>query len=186
MLGVLYTFHYCPDKSGGQAFLCFVFANLGVIFELNRSFIPQAPNSRDRLIVIIKQRAIAITAFDALNKMINSIAKLQYLSNCKLSPCREIVKEQYQATYNFIYLCGGDLRPLNHQVVLARRDFRDAGMDVIQKHSSICRLLDMTNGSNPNANQDPQLVLCKCKHPVEYLLSTFFSFLNPFNLVNTF
>jgi hypothetical protein len=35
-----------------------------------------APNSRDRLIVIIKQGVIATTAFDALNRMIDSTAKL--------------------------------------------------------------------------------------------------------------
>jgi hypothetical protein len=33
-----------------------------------------APNSRDRLIIIIEQGVIAIAAFDALNKTINSIA----------------------------------------------------------------------------------------------------------------
>ena len=35
-----------------------------------------APNFGDRSIVIIKQGVIAIVAFDALNKMIDSIAKL--------------------------------------------------------------------------------------------------------------
>jgi hypothetical protein len=48
----------------------------------------------DRSIVMIEQGVIAIVAFDALNKTIDSIAKLQYFSNCKSSPCREIVKEQ--------------------------------------------------------------------------------------------
>jgi len=38
-----------------------------------------APSSQDRIIVMIKQRVItAAAAFDALNGMINGIAKLQY------------------------------------------------------------------------------------------------------------
>jgi hypothetical protein len=37
-----------------------------------------APNSRDRLIVIIEQGVIAIAAFDTLNKTIDKIANLQY------------------------------------------------------------------------------------------------------------
>jgi hypothetical protein len=37
-----------------------------------------APNFGDRSIVIIEQGIIAIEAFDALNRTINSIAKLQY------------------------------------------------------------------------------------------------------------
>jgi hypothetical protein len=53
-----------------------------------------APNSMDRSMVMIEQGVIAIAAFDALNKTIDSIAKLQYFSDCKSSPCREIVKEQ--------------------------------------------------------------------------------------------
>jgi hypothetical protein len=52
-----------------------------------------APNSRDRLIVIIEQGVIAIAAFNALNRTIDSIVKLQYFSDCKLSPYREIAKE---------------------------------------------------------------------------------------------
>jgi hypothetical protein len=52
-----------------------------------------ALNSRDRSIDIIEQGLIAIAAFDALNRMIDSIAKLQYFFNYKSSPCREIAKE---------------------------------------------------------------------------------------------
>jgi hypothetical protein len=48
----------------------------------------------DRSMVIIEQGVMAIAAFDALNKTIDSIAKLQYFSDRKLSPYREIVKEQ--------------------------------------------------------------------------------------------
>ena len=80
--------------------------------------------------VMIEQGVIATAAFDALNRTIDSIAKLQYFSNCKSSPCREIAKEQEQTNYNFIYLCGGDLRLLNHVVFSAHRVFRHAGMDV--------------------------------------------------------
>jgi hypothetical protein len=43
---------------------------------------------------MIEQGLIAIAAFDALNRTIDSIAKLQYFSDCKLSPSREIAKEQ--------------------------------------------------------------------------------------------
>jgi hypothetical protein len=37
-----------------------------------------ALSSGDRIIVIIEQRVTATAAFDALNKTIDSIAKLQY------------------------------------------------------------------------------------------------------------
>jgi hypothetical protein len=40
-----------------------------------------------------EQGVIAITAFDTLNRTIDSIAKLQYFSNSKLSPYTEITKE---------------------------------------------------------------------------------------------
>ena len=43
--------------------------------------------------VMAEQGVIAIAAFDALNRTINSIAKLQYFSDCKSSPSREIAKE---------------------------------------------------------------------------------------------
>jgi len=52
-----------------------------------------APNSGDRSIVMIEQGVIATAAFDTLNRVIDSIAKLQYFSDCKSSPCREIAKE---------------------------------------------------------------------------------------------
>ena len=51
-------------------------------------------------------------------------------SYCKPNSYREIAKEQLQTNYNFIYLCGRDLRPPNPEVVPARRVFRHAGMDV--------------------------------------------------------
>jgi len=72
--------------------------------------------------------------------MIDSIAKLQYFSDCKSSPCGEIVKEQLQIDYNFIDFCAGDLRPSNHEVVPVRRVFRHAGMNVIKE-----RLLGVSN-----------------------------------------
>ena len=53
-----------------------------------------APNFKDRLIFIIEQGVIAIVAFDVLNETINSRAKLQYFSDCKSSPYREIAIEQ--------------------------------------------------------------------------------------------
>jgi hypothetical protein len=79
---------------------------------------------------MIEQGVIAIAAFDALNRAIGSIAKLQYFSDCKSSPCREIAKEQLQTNYNFIYLRGGGLRPPNHEDFSAHRVFRHAGIDV--------------------------------------------------------
>jgi hypothetical protein len=42
---------------------------------------------------MIEQGVIAIAAFDALNRTIDSRAKLQYFSDYKSSPCREIAKE---------------------------------------------------------------------------------------------
>ncbi len=42
---------------------------------------------------MIEQGVIAIVAFDARNRTIDSIAKLQYFSDYKSSPCREIAKE---------------------------------------------------------------------------------------------
>src|ERR1700733_872355 len=89
-----------------------------------------APNSGDRSIEMIEQGLIAAAAFDALNRMTDSIAKLQYFSDCKSNPCREIAKEQYQTDYNFIYLRGGDSRPPNYKVFSAHKGFRHAGIDV--------------------------------------------------------
>jgi uncharacterized protein involved in response to NO len=63
---------------------------------------------------IIELGVIATAAFDALHSTINGIAKLLYFSNCTWMPCREIVKEQEQANYNFLYFCGEEFRLLNH------------------------------------------------------------------------
>jgi hypothetical protein len=43
---------------------------------------------------MIEQGVIAIAAFNALNRAVDSIAKLQYFSDCKSSPYKEIAKEQ--------------------------------------------------------------------------------------------
>jgi hypothetical protein len=43
---------------------------------------------------MIEQGVIAAAAFNAINRTIDSIARLQYFSDCKSSPCREIAKEQ--------------------------------------------------------------------------------------------
>jgi hypothetical protein len=51
-------------------------SNRRVIFELNKSSYATAPNSGDRPKVIIKQGGIGRVASDALNRMIDSIAKL--------------------------------------------------------------------------------------------------------------
>jgi hypothetical protein len=50
--------------------------NLGTIFELDGNLYATAPNSGDRSIVMIQQGVIATAAFDALNKTIDSTAKL--------------------------------------------------------------------------------------------------------------
>jgi hypothetical protein len=52
-----------------------------------------APNFEDKLIVIISQGVIVIEAFNTVNQTIDNIIKLQYFSNCKLNPCREIVRK---------------------------------------------------------------------------------------------
>jgi hypothetical protein len=43
---------------------------------------------------MIKQGVIAIITFNTINKTIDSITKLQYFSDYKSSPCKEIAKEQ--------------------------------------------------------------------------------------------
>jgi hypothetical protein len=43
---------------------------------------------------MIEQGVIAIAAFNAINRPIDSIAKLQYFSTYKSRPRREIAKEQ--------------------------------------------------------------------------------------------
>src|SRR4051794_11097665 len=105
------------------------------------------PNSRDRSIVIIEQGVITLATFDALNTIINNIAKLQYFSNYKLRPFREIAKEPKQTDYSFIYLGGGDLIPLNYKVFSAHRFFRHAGMDVRYfnfKYLKICTQINIS------------------------------------------
>ena len=42
---------------------------------------------------MIEQGVIATGAFDVLDRTIDSIAELQYFSDCKSIPCREIVRE---------------------------------------------------------------------------------------------
>lgn len=61
-------------------------SNGRAILEINKSSYAKAPNSGDRPKVIIEQGGIDTVAFDALNKMIDSIAKLQYFSECKPKP----------------------------------------------------------------------------------------------------
>jgi hypothetical protein len=68
---------------------------------------------------MIEQGVIAAAAFNALNRVIDNIVKLQYFSNCKSRPCREIAKELQQTDYSFIYLRGRDLSPSNHEVEAA-------------------------------------------------------------------
>jgi hypothetical protein len=88
------------------------------------------PKFGDRSTVIVEQGGIAKRAFNAADGTVNKITTTLVFFNCKPTPYREIAKEQLQTNYNFIYLCGRDLRPLNHEVVPARRVFRHAGMDV--------------------------------------------------------
>jgi len=90
----------------------------------------RSPNFRNRPTVLVEQGGTAERAFNAVDGTIDKITTIVVFSYCKPKPCREIGKEQQQTNRNFIYLCGGDLRPPNHEVVLARRVFRHAGMDV--------------------------------------------------------
>ena len=88
------------------------------------------PKFGDRPIVIIEQGGIAKKAFNAIDGKIKNMSTTIVFSYYKPNPCREIAKEQYQSNYNFIYLCGRDLRPSNYEVVPARRVFRHVGIDV--------------------------------------------------------
>jgi hypothetical protein len=83
-----------------------------------------------RPIIIIEQGETVERAFNAINGTIYNMTTTIVFSYYKPNPCRKIAKEQYQTNCNFIYLCGRDLRPPNHEVVPARRVFRHAGMDV--------------------------------------------------------
>jgi len=80
--------------------------------------------------VIIEQGGTVEKTFNAADGTINNITTTIIFSYSKLNPYREIAKEQEQTNYSFIYLCGRDLRPLNHEVVPVRRVFRHARMDV--------------------------------------------------------
>jgi hypothetical protein len=79
---------------------------------------------------MLEQGGTAERAFNAVDGTIDNMTTTVVFSSCKPNPCREIAKEQWQTGYNFIYLCGRDLKPLNYEVVSARRVFRHAGMDV--------------------------------------------------------
>jgi hypothetical protein len=80
--------------------------------------------------VVIEQGGTAERTFNAANGTINNITTTIVFSYYKLNPYKEIAKEQEQTNYSFIYLCGRDLRPPNHEVIPARRVFRYAGMHV--------------------------------------------------------
>lgn len=77
--------------------------------------------------VIIEQGGIAKRTFKATDGTSDNITTTIVFSYCKLNTYR---KEQEQTDYNFIYLYGGDLRPLNYKVVPAHRVFRHAAIDV--------------------------------------------------------
>jgi hypothetical protein len=103
--------------------------------------------------VIIEQGGTAERTFKAADGTIDNMTTTIVFSYYKLNTSREIAKEQEQTDYNFIYLCGGDLRPPNHEVVPARRVFRHAGMDVTRftssldgKASTVCCCLNFSWG----------------------------------------
>ena len=79
---------------------------------------------------IIKQGGTDKAAFNAVDETVESIATTVVFSSFNPSSYRNIAKEQEQTDYNFIYLCGGDLRPPNCEVFSAHRVFRHAGIDV--------------------------------------------------------
>ena len=67
--------------------------NLGAMFGLVRSAMPRPPNSGDRSIVMTERGVLAIAAFETPNRTITSMAKLEYSSDCKSSPCGKFAKE---------------------------------------------------------------------------------------------
>lgn len=89
-----------------------------------------APKLGDRPIVMIEQGGIAEEAFNAVDGRINSMTTTAVFSYYEPNPYREIAGEPQHTNYRFIYSRGGDLRPLNHKVVSARRVFRYVGTDV--------------------------------------------------------
>ena len=88
------------------------------------------PKLGDRLVAIIEQRGTAKATFNTIDRTFDSIITTMVFSYYKPNLCTEIVKEQLQTGYNFIYLHSRDLKPLNHEVVSAYRVFRHAGTDV--------------------------------------------------------
>jgi hypothetical protein len=98
--------------------------------------------------VVIEQGGTAERTFNAADGTIDNITTTIVFSYCKLNPYRKIAKEQEQTNYSFIYLCGGDLGPLNHEVVPARRVFRHAGMDVTVTNSILQYLYQGLLGCN--------------------------------------
>jgi len=61
-----------------------------------------------------EQGGIAERAFNAVNGIIDNMTIIIVFPYYKPKTYREIAKEQWQTNCNFIYLRGGDLRPLNH------------------------------------------------------------------------
>ena len=53
-----------------------------------------APNSEDRLIVIIEQGVTAKRAFHALDRIVDNITNTIVFSYCKPNSCREIAENQ--------------------------------------------------------------------------------------------
>jgi hypothetical protein len=88
------------------------------------------PKLGDRLVAIIEQGGTAKATFNTIDRTFDSIITTMVFSYYKPNLCTEIVKEQLQTGYNFIYLHSRDLKPLNHEVVSAYRVFRHAGTDV--------------------------------------------------------
>ena len=74
--------------------------------------------------VMIEQGGTAEAAFDDVDGTIDSITTTMVFSHCKPNPCGETAKEQWHTNYNFIYLRGRNLRPLNNGVVSAQWDGR--------------------------------------------------------------
>jgi hypothetical protein len=135
MLGILCTSHFIQINPAGRFPCALCLQILGLYLNL-LEVLCYSPEFRGQVDSHDRAGVIATAAFDAFNGTLDSIVKLLYFSDCKSTLCREIAKEQLQTNYNFIYLRGGGLRPLKHEVFSAHRVFRHAGMDITLSYST--------------------------------------------------
>jgi len=88
MLGILCTSSTFIRRNPADRFTCTLcFENLGLYLNLLEALF-HGPEFWNKLIIMIEQGLIVTIAFGILNRTINSIAKLQYFSDEKLSLCK--------------------------------------------------------------------------------------------------